>query len=137
MSRVLSKFGLAYAVDEIVASINESAGLDFQFKHNIKDVRLNEEIEMGVYRTLQELIKNIITHSQATKANLEIKMSSGTLAILIEDNGVGIVKGTINNPKSSGIGLRNMKSRIEYLGGAFRIEKKVKKGTTIKINISL
>ncbi len=137
MSRLLSQFGLAYAVNEIVGSINTSSCLNFTFNHNIKDVRFEEEIEMGIYRTLQELIKNIIKHSKATKANLSVIKKGKELSIEIEDNGVGIAEGTLRNPKSGGIGLRNMRSRIEYLGGAFEIDNKIKKGTKIKINISL
>ena len=137
MSRVLNKFGLAHAVGEIIRNINVSTKIQFDFKHNIKDVRFEEEIEMGLYRTLQELIKNIITHSKASKANVLIISENNELSIEINDNGVGIVKGTIMNPKSGGIGLRNMRSRIEYLGGDFRIENKRGKGTLIKIRITL
>ena len=111
--------------------------MKFEFKHNIEKLRFNEEIEMGIYRTLQELIKNIINHSKATKASLKIVIEEKDLYIDIRDNGIGIEKGIINNPSSTGIGLRNMRSRIEYLGGKFSINQKLKKGTNIKINISL
>ena len=92
---------------------------------------------MGIYRTLQELINNIIKHSKANKASLSISKKGNKLHIQITDNGIGINQGTINNPKSGGIGLRNMRSRIEYLGGRFLVDIKVKKGTKININISL
>lgn len=137
MSRVLNKFGLAHAIDEIIRNINGSTKIQFDFKHNIKDVRFEEEIEMGLYRTLQELIKNIITHSKASKADVLIIMKNNGLSIEISDNGVGIAKGTVASPKSGGIGLRNMRSRVEYLGGEFRIENKTGKGTLIKIRITL
>jgi two-component system, NarL family, sensor histidine kinase NreB len=136
MSRVLNNFGLAHAVEEIINNINANSNLEFTFSNNLNKLRFNEEIEMGVYRTLQELIKNIINHSKASKASLSIVKNEGELFIKIKDNGVGIKQGTINNTKSQGIGLRNMKSRIEYLGGTFKIEK-VKTGTEIKIIISL
>lgn len=137
MSRVLNRFGLAHAVDEIIRNINSSTSICFAFKHNIKEDRFAEEIEMGLYRTLQELIKNIIKHSKASSANLIILKKGNELSIEINDNGIGIEQGTIVNPKSGGIGLRNMRSRIEYLGGEFIIENKIKKGTLIKIRITL
>jgi PAS domain S-box-containing protein len=137
MSRVLSNFGLAYAINEIVNNINSSSSVNLKFQNNIENIRFNEEIEMGIYRTLQELIKNIIKHSKATKASLNIIKSKNNLSIEIRDNGVGIKKGTINNPRKDGIGLRNMRSRVEYLGGLFEIDEKIKKGTKIKISISL
>ena len=137
MSRVLNKFGLAHAITEIISDISNTSKLDFKFNHNIKALRFNEEVEMGIYRTLQELIKNILTHSQATKATLTISKTGSNLMIDIIDNGIGIIAGQVNNAKSEGIGLRNMKSRIEYLGGKFEIDNKVKKGTKININISI
>jgi len=137
MSRVLNKFGLAYAVNEIVANMNASLDLKFNFQHNIEYLRFNEELEMGVYRTLQELIKNIIKHSKATHASLKITKKENDLTILIQDNGIGLTKQTLLNPKSGGIGLKNMKSRIEYLGGQFEIDETIKKGTRITIHISL
>ncbi len=137
MSRVLNNFGLAYAINEIITNINTSSKLKFIYQHNIENQRFYEEIEMGVYRTLQELIKNIIKHSKATTAYLEITKKDDTMLILIEDNGIGIDKQSIVSPKSGGIGLKNMRSRIEYLGGQFIIDDKLEKGTRININISL
>jgi len=137
MSRVLNRFGLAHAVDEIIRNINVSTKIQFDFNHNIKNDRFAEEIEMGLYRTLQELTKNIIKHSKASKASLMIDKDGDELLIEISDNGIGIAQGTILNSKSGGIGLRNMRSRIEYLGGEFRIENRIEKGTSIRIRITL
>ena len=137
MSRVLKLFGLSHAIEDVVENINKTTDLDFTFTHNIKDVRFDEEIEMGVYRTLQELTKNIITHAKATTVTLDITKIKNQLAIIIKDDGIGISKGKINKPKSNGIGLKNMKSRVEYLGGTFKIDNTIKKGTKINIIISL
>ena len=125
MSRVLNRFGLAFAISEIINNINNTSDLKFLYRHNIEDFRFKEEIEMGVYRTLQELIKNILKHSKASKANLSIFRNESELLIEIKDNGIGIESGTINNPSSGGIGLRNMRSRIEYLGGVLEINEKI------------
>ncbi|MCO6499277.1 MAG: PAS domain S-box protein [Vicingus serpentipes] len=137
MSRVLNRFGLAYAVNDIINNINITQNIDFTFKHNIPDKRFNEEVEMGIYRTLQELTNNITKHSQATKASLTIMEEKNKLEIEIRDNGIGIQKGTINNKNKSGIGLKNMHSRIQYLGGKFIINNKIKTGTKINISLSL
>jgi len=137
MSRVLSRFGLAYAIAEIVNNINNTSNLVFTFYHNINEVRLNEEVEMGIYRTLQELIKNIIKHSKATKAKLEITQNGKELDIVIIDNGIGISKTEKVNTQSNGIGLRNIRSRIEYLGGIFEIDNQLKNGTKINIKLYL
>ena len=137
MSRVLTKFGLLYAINEIVNNINTSQKLKINLKQNIDNIRFDEELEMGLYRTLQELINNIIKHSQAKNAALLINKKDNKLLVEIKDDGVGITKGFDNNPKSNGIGLKNMKSRIEYLGGKFIIDNTIKKGTKINIELAL
>jgi len=137
MSRVLNRFGLAYAVNDIVNNINATQKIDFTFKHNIENKRFNEEVEMGLYRTLQELTNNITKHAQATQASLTIAEKAGRLEVEIKDNGVGIERGTINNKNKAGIGLKNMNSRIQYLGGTFIINDKIKKGTKINISLSI
>jgi signal transduction histidine kinase len=137
MSRVLTKFGLSYAITEIVNNINTSKKLKISFKQNIDNIRFNEELEMGLYRTLQELINNIIKHSQANNASVQLIKKENKLLVQIKDDGVGIKRGLDNNPKSNGIGLKNMKSRIEYLGGKFTIDNKIKKGTKINIELVL
>ena len=90
---------------------------------------------MGVYRTLQEQIKNIIKHSKATKATIDILIIHNNLVITIKDNGVGFMAVNLENNK--GIGLRNMKSRIDYLGGNLLFNDKAKIGTELKITISI
>jgi PAS domain S-box-containing protein len=137
MSRVLTKFGLSYAINEIVNNINTSKNLAISFQNNIEDIRFNEELEMGLYRTLQELINNIIKHSQAKNASITINKVDNKLLIQIKDDGIGIKQGTNNNSKSGGIGLKNMKSRVEYLGGSFIIDNKIKTGTKIEIEVRI
>jgi PAS domain S-box-containing protein len=137
MSRVLTKFGLSYAINEIVNNINTSKNLSITFQNNIEDIRFNEELEMGLYRTLQELINNIIKHSQAKNASITINKVDNKLLIQIKDDGIGIKQGTNNNSKSGGIGLKNMKSRVEYLGGSFIIDNKIKTGTKIEIEVRI
>jgi PAS domain S-box-containing protein len=137
MSRVLNKFGLAYAIDEIISNVNSNNKIHFEFKHNIKDIRFGEELEMGLYRTLQELIKNIIKHSKAEKSFIKIIKKEKEISIDIIDDGIGIKKETIEKSKTGGIGLRNIQSRIEYLGGVFLIAENIKTGTRIKILITL
>ena len=137
MSRVLNRFGLAYAINDIISNINATREMDITFKHNITNKRFDEELEMGLYRTLQELINNITKHAKATKASLIIMEKDKKLKVEIKDNGIGIKKGIINNKSKSGIGLKNMNSRIQYLGGTFIVDNKIKKGTKINISLSI
>jgi PAS domain S-box-containing protein len=135
MGRALIQNGLIYAIKDILRTVNVNKRIEFNIKQNIDKTRFDSEVEIGIYRTLQELIKNIIKHSNATKAVIEVNLKKNEILIMVKDNGVGISLKDLVNKK--GIGLRNMKSRIDYLGGKFVWDENIKKGTKVNINISI
>jgi len=136
-NHVLAKYGLVYALNQIVNNIGTTSSLMFKFNHNIDGLRFDEEIELNLYRAIQEIIKNIIKHSKATTAHLKITKKDNKMEIIVKDNGIGIKQGEINSSSNGGIGLKNIRSRVEYIGGAFEIDSKIIKGTKIKLKISL
>ncbi len=98
--------------------------------------RLENTIEVTLFRMIQELSTNIIKHSEATEVN--IYLTQGTPAeinIIIEDNGKGFDPKTIVS--KSGIGLKNMEKKVEQMGGTFTIDSILTKGTSIIIDLPL
>lgn len=91
---------------------------------------LDETILLNLYRIIQELINNIIKHSKATKATVEIIETDSKLLIQVFDNGVGI-----ETSKKTGIGLKNINKRVQYLKGTIDISGL--SGTTIKIQVPI
>jgi signal transduction histidine kinase len=98
--------------------------------------RLDNTIEVALFRMIQELCTNIIKHSQATEVN--IYLTQGTpneINIIIEDNGKGF------DPKNilikTGIGLKNIEKKVEQMGGIFTVDSILTKGTTIIIDLPL
>lgn len=91
---------------------------------------LDERILLSIYRVLQELINNLIKHSKATKATIEVIEVDTTLLIEISDNGVGF-----GSAKKTGIGLKNIKKRISLLNGVLSISSE--DGTSVKIKIPI
>lgn len=81
------------------------------------------------YRIIMELANNIIKHSGATEASIQIAVLPSLTQIIVEDNGTGMT-----NTGENGIGLRNIYSRVEYLKGKVSIDSSYK-GTTIIISI--
>lgn len=94
---------------------------------------LTEEIELTVYRIVQEALTNIIKHSQPTAVNLKIQTFSEHLNLSIKDNGQGF------NPKqnTTGFGLQGMSERVFALNGDIKIDSSLGCGCTITINIPL
>lgn len=138
MSRALVQFGLSYAINDMINNIQTTyANITFNYNQNIDNQRFTGEIEKGLYRVLQELISNIIKHSEATIASIEIVKNEYNLTVTIKDNGVGLTNKLIETNHSLGIGLKNIETRINYLSGSFIVNEKLKIGTEIQIVIPL
>lgn len=97
--------------------------------------RLPEELEFNCYRIVQELVANILKHSQASQGIIHIQSKEKKLELKIEDNGKGFEPKKLN-PMSMGIGLLSVKNRVELLKGTIKINS-TKKGTIIKIAFPL
>ncbi|MBL7754109.1 MAG: sensor histidine kinase, partial [Chitinophagaceae bacterium] len=86
-------------------------------------------IEIVVYRIIQECVNNVIKHSKANKLDISILKDEEGLRVTIEDNGIGFNKANLENP--SGIGMRNIQARVDYLKGNLDIDTQPGKGTLI------
>ncbi len=104
---------------------------------NIDDevVKLDKEKEIYIFRIVQEILANIIRHSKATRVKFIFKENNGQLEISAIDNGIGINKEQICNPKS--FGIIGIKERISFLEGLFTISGIENKGTTVSIIIPI
>ncbi len=135
MTRVLAQFGLAQAIEDAISNVNLlDRAIDFEFRHNIENLRFEGEQEKALYRIIQELITNILKHSKATKALIELNLENNLLHIKVKDNGVGMLV-DFKNEETKGIGLKNIETRLDYLSGTFIINEKVTKGTEINITV--
>ena len=135
MTRGLNQFGLSRSIEDAVNNVVFiDKSLQFEFRHNIEELRFSEEQEKGLYRVLQELITNIIKHSKATRASINIHLEQNTMHITVKDNGVGLTK-QFKTLKNSGIGLKNIITRLDYLSGTFTVNENLKKGTEIIIEV--
>lgn len=92
---------------------------------------LNEEIQIEIFKIIQELLTNTIKHAKASKIDLQLNLIENILNILFEDNGIGF------NPDDykPGIGFINLENRIDKLNGSFVIDSKLKRGTIANIEI--
>lgn len=132
MPKALSQFGLIEALEDLLSKTFELSNMEYQFEHFGIDGRLNEDIEISLYRISQELINNIIKHSKASKVSIQIFKNQGKLILMIEDNGQGLKKGDQN-----GHGLLNIKSRLNTLNGDFNLEPSPGSGTIATVRLPL
>ncbi len=125
--------GLDAALHDFVNGIRESKLLDATYQSINLSNNLPQPFQLSVYRIVQELFNNIIKHSQATEALVQLQQEREKLTITVEDNGKGF------SPKkiSEGIGLTNIKSRLSLLQGTLEIDSNETSGTSVYIELQL
>ncbi len=94
---------------------------------------INEEIQVDIYRIIQELFNNCIKHAHAKQVDIQLTGYNNYINLLFEDNGVGF---DLQKYKK-GIGLVNIQNRINILQGSFHIDSKPGRGTLINIDIPI
>lgn len=130
MPRTLMDFGLINAIEDLLQNNFKFSDIKYEFEHRLKNLRFDERIEISLYRILQELINNIIKHSEANEVSVQLIQNTGKLLLFVEDNGKGM-----NNTNSGGHGLLNIKSRLDMVKGSINYEPSPSSGTSATISI--
>lgn len=132
MPRVLMDYGLIHAVEDLLHSCFHLSNISYEFEHHLAENRLPEQIEITVYRVLQELINNIIKHAHATEVAVQLLNRNDKLILFVEDNGRGIPE-----ESTKGHGLLNIKSRLNMVHGKASFESSKAHGTTTTVSIPI
>ena len=135
MPEMLTKFGLDEALKEYCNSINTTKLLIVKYQSLGMEMRLEQSIEIIIYRIVQELLNNILKHAGASEAFVQLIREENRLNVVVEDNGKGF---DINIPgNKEGAGLINVRSRVDYLKGRLAIHTEPGKGTLINIEFNI
>jgi two-component system, NarL family, sensor kinase len=134
MPNALLKSGLSSAVKEFIEKIDNRILKVNLFSEGLNE-RLNTNVETVLYRIIQECVNNVIKHSGANELDISLIKDADGIAATIEDNGKGFVVADKQN--ADGIGLKNIKTRIEYLKGTVDFDSAPGKGTLVAIHVPL
>lgn len=132
LPETLLRYGLDEALRSYCQSITDSKLLTIDYQSSGLDQRLEQSVELSIYRIVQELVNNIVKHAGATEALVQLQRNGDRLAITVEDDGRGFAPS-----RKDGIGLSNINSRISYLNGTIDIQSGQQKGTSVFIEIQL
>ncbi|MCB9352122.1 MAG: sensor histidine kinase [Lewinellaceae bacterium] len=134
-SGILAKFGLEAALESMVEDIKEVKRLSVELDTSGLEERLDSNLEFELFKVIQEMVSNVLKHAQATKISIQVNHFDDLVNVIVEDNGVGfdVEKARMKD----GMGLKNMKARVENVGGALQIDSRKGKGTTMLIDIPL
>jgi len=127
---VVASQGLLPALKRLAHTISSDL-LSLKVEHFGLENRLENSLEIRIFRIIQELVTNIIKHAKATEATISLTNHNSTLNIIVEDNGKGF------KTNKNGMGLATIEKRIENLGGTLEIDSYPNKGSSIIINLPL
>jgi signal transduction histidine kinase len=114
----LMKDGLIPALENAVERIQKSTDIKFTFIHFGKEKYLPEESRIHIYRIVLEVFNNILKHSKANEATMQLLFHEQMIYLSIEDNGIGINK----EDSSWGIGFKNIQTRVDNLHAHWHID---------------
>jgi len=128
---LLDELGLRAALEKLLDDFSASAGIAVE--RELPEERFPPEVEIAVFRVVQEALENVRRHAEAKRVTVEIGERNGVLAGRIADDGRGFDRCRIGE----GLGLSGMREWISLVGGKFSISSFPGGGTTIEFEIPL
>jgi signal transduction histidine kinase len=127
MPNSLLRNGLTTALAEFIEYCGRTSQLKIRFQYT--DVHPSQQQSINIYRIVQEIIHNTIKHADATEVLIEMRKEKNRIVLATQDDGNGF-NYEAKSKESPGMGLRNLHSRTEIMGGKMFFESRKGKGTT-------
>ncbi len=129
----LDELGLNTVLASLCKTVAKEGHLNYQLNLLDDKIKLDKDLELCIYRVVQEALNNIINHARATSFAVNLHTENDSIQLGISDDGIGFIPSILLNDKyiSKGLGIVNMQERIEKLKGDFRIDSTPLKGTLI------
>lgn len=131
---ILTNFGIEKAVNNFANRVNESSLLQIGVVSNLGDQRFDVNTEIILYRVICELINNTLKHASASRVMIDLRFQQKKIHVVYTDDGIGFDTTTVLE-KTTGMGLSNMRSRINSLNGSIDIQSDKDEGVIVNIEI--
>ena len=131
---MLDDFGLPETLAAYLRSFSKRTGIRVQLTHEGLDSRLPADVEVCIYRIVQEALTNVARHSGALSSSVSVTRRDDSVSLAIEDSGRGI-SGVPDVGAPRGLGLIGMRERAQALAGRFAIENRPGGGTRVSVRL--
>jgi signal transduction histidine kinase len=133
----LSELGLLGALQENVEYFRRETGVACRVLSTTLPQQMSPVQEMVIYRVVQEALNNVRKHAQANEVQIGLRTDANEITVEIRDNGKGfdVAGARRSKSQSGGVGLLNMRSRAQMLGGDLKIEARPGAGTRVTLTI--
>lgn len=128
---LLDELGLAAALGKLLVDFSASTGIGVE--QELPAGRYAPEVEIAVFRIVQEALENVRRHARAKRVTVSLKERGGTLFGWVADDGVGFDQ----HPGTEGLGLSGMREWVSLVGGRLEISSAPGAGTRIEFEIPL
>ncbi|SFW49512.1 two-component system, NarL family, sensor kinase [Pseudomonas sp. NFACC19-2] len=117
---LLDTLGLPAAIGQLVAEFEQRSGLLIDYRNDLGDILLTDGMAVALFRILQEALTNIERHAQANTVAISLDGRARRVRLRVRDDGVGFSSRHFDT-LTGGIGLRNIRQRVEHFGGRFAL----------------
>jgi signal transduction histidine kinase len=136
---VLYELGFEAAVEWYAKHVRSQHGIKVEVQKDMLPIPMDDEFKVLLFRSVRELMINIVKHAQAHNARVTIRRDGDEVNIEVEDDGVGI-KDVLRDPRlksNGGFGLFSIRERLHYLGGRVQVDSEHNRGTRITLMVPL
>lgn len=136
---MLDEVGLKGALHWYAEGLGERAGLDVEVSIPQDFRRPPRDMELAIFRVVQECLTNIHRHSGSKSARVRLAQQNENLHVEVQDSGRGMTKDKLASleEKGSGVGLRGVRERVRQFGGQLRIDSEEGLGTAVLVTLPL
>ena len=133
---MLDDFGLTVTLDAYVRSFSTRTGVRSELVAERMDERLASELEICVYRVVQEALTNVAKHANAMSCRVYLQRLPSSLRVTVEDDGKGMESPPVAGAQTRhGVGLVGVRERVSRLNGTVQLETRADKGTRLTIEL--
>jgi len=132
---LLDEAGLVPALEAHVRGLEEVSGMRITVEATSPTGALPPEVELALYRIVQEALSNVVRHAGASHARVRIGRADGAVEVNVEDDGHGFRVERVLSAGDAGLGLFGMKERAASLGGDVHVESEPGRGTRVSVRI--
>ena len=125
--------GLVGALEHRLEAVERRTGMEASLVVADDDLGLPPPVEDALYRIAQEVLNNVLKHAAATEVLLELDVGQGVVELAIRDNGQGFDPQAARG--AGGMGLANMRQRVEELGGTLAIASSLGQGSEVRATV--
>jgi signal transduction histidine kinase len=131
----LDTLGLVASVSSYCRDAHAQHALRTQFVHHDIPLQIPKDVSLCLFRIVEEALQNVVKHSGAAEANVELSGHDDRIDLCISDSGAGFSPESVKG--DTGLGLISMRERLRLVGGHLSVESYPSRGTRIRVSVPL